>query len=140
MLPPDHRTFHFHNDPFFYHGGHFYHHHNNGYIRVRPPIGLRLDILPDGYSRVYFGGMPYYYYDDTYYDYVPAEKVYIVVDKPAAPASAVLTYDLLTMADGTHLDGVYIGGTKSVIQFEVNGEVREIARDKIASIQFAQPK
>jgi|GEM_PF-754809 hypothetical protein len=32
-----------------------------------PGVGIRLNALPPGYQRMDFGGVPYYYYDDGYY-------------------------------------------------------------------------
>ncbi len=35
------------------------------------PIGAFVSVLPPYYSTVWFGGVPYYYADDTYYDWSP---------------------------------------------------------------------
>ncbi|MBO9619463.1 MAG: hypothetical protein J7539_10550 [Niabella sp.] len=44
------------------------------------PIGAFYGSLPIGYSRFYFGGIPYYYYDNTYY--IQSNQGYEVVAPP----------------------------------------------------------
>ncbi len=50
------------------------------YWRSRPPIGIRINVLPYGYHRIYAGAVPYYYYGGTYYRQF--EREYEVVDAP----------------------------------------------------------
>ncbi|HTY08072.1 MAG TPA: DUF6515 family protein, partial [Candidatus Edwardsbacteria bacterium] len=137
-LPHEYRSFKFHDDPFFFWGGHFYRRHPHGYIVARPPIGARIDFLPEGWTIVHFGLRPYYFWDGLYFDYLPSEKVYVVVEQPSGTAEA-LANDRISLTDGSVMVGTFIGGTKSVVQFQVDGEVKEIARERIISIQFAQP-
>ena len=39
---------------------------------ARPPVGLFIDVLPPFYTTVWFGGVPYYYADNVYYQWQPA--------------------------------------------------------------------
>jgi hypothetical protein len=50
-----------------YSDGYYYRPYGSYYQRVRPPFGLSVSILPQGYSRIYWGQDPYYYYQGTFY-------------------------------------------------------------------------
>lgn len=52
---------------YFYFGGVWYLPSGPGYSIVRPPIGIVVPILPSFYTTIWFGGIPYYYANDTYY-------------------------------------------------------------------------
>jgi hypothetical protein len=41
-----------------------------------------LPILPYGYATYYWGGVPYYYWNDLYYTYSPADSGYVVTEPP----------------------------------------------------------
>jgi hypothetical protein len=43
-------------------------------------------VLPAFYSTFWFGGIPYYYWDDTYYMWSPSEYGYVATDPPPAAA------------------------------------------------------
>ena len=47
--------------------------------------------------------------------------------------------DRIQLVDGQSMDGTYVGGTKSTLQFEVDGDIKEIPVDQITSIVFAPP-
>ncbi|WP_300598327.1 DUF6515 family protein [Niabella sp.] len=54
-----------------------------------PPIGATIAVLPSGARRMYFGGVPYYYRDDTYF--VERDKGgYEVVAPPLGATAARL--------------------------------------------------
>jgi hypothetical protein len=66
---------------------------------VRPPVGLFITALPAYYTTIWVGGTPYYYANDVYYRWAPAQGGYEVVDPPTgadqpAAAPAVPTDDL----------------------------------------------
>lgn len=56
-------------------GGHSYFYSNGLYYAlggrrftiIRPPLGIRLGLLPTGYWSFNFGGFPYYYYSGVFY-------------------------------------------------------------------------
>jgi hypothetical protein len=67
---------------YYYAGGVWYSARGPGWVVVGAPVGLYVPILPIGYSTVYFGGVPYYYANDAYYQWVPAQNQYEVVAPP----------------------------------------------------------
>ena len=67
---------------YFYAGGVWYAPRGPGWVVVGAPVGVFVPILPVGYTTVYFGGVPYYYANDAYYEWVPAQNQYEVVAPP----------------------------------------------------------
>lgn len=53
--------------------------YHSGFVRFVP-------ILPAFYSTFWFAGVPYYYWDDTYYTWSPSEYGYVATDPPPAVA------------------------------------------------------
>ncbi len=60
---------------YWYHGGEWYRHDGRFSIVVGAPIGAFVPVLPPFYSTVWWGGVPYYYADDTYYVGLGSERV-----------------------------------------------------------------
>ena len=56
-------------------GGYRYHYLNGIFYRpygsyfqvIAPPLGIHIGVLPYGYSRIWLGSDPYYYYNGTFY-------------------------------------------------------------------------
>jgi hypothetical protein len=119
----------------------FYRTGPRGFVAMAGPVGARIKVLPEGYVSVRVGGGPYFVYYGTYYQYDPAAKEYIVVNPPATPSAPepAPVLDRIVLVDGQTMDGTYMGGTKSTLQFEVGGEVKEIPVEQITSIVFAPP-
>jgi hypothetical protein len=69
-------------DRFWYDRGQWYRRDGLGWVVVGAPIGAFVSILPPAYSTVYFGGIPYYYANDTYYIWNADRGSYEVVDPP----------------------------------------------------------
>ena len=71
-----------------YSAGMFYRSTPAGYVVVPAPMGAVVPALPPGYTVVYMGGMPYYYYGNAYYAAAP--NGYVVTAPPAiaAPVAA----------------------------------------------------
>ena len=65
---------------FFYSGGIWYAPRGGGFDVVAPPIGVFIPVLPPFYSTVWFGGVPYYYANDTYYMWSAPDNGYEVVE------------------------------------------------------------
>jgi hypothetical protein len=122
---------------YFYARGVFYRTGSRGYVVTRGPIGARVRILPPGYVTLRVGGGPFFFYG-TYYRFDPARRDYVVVEPPEG-APAPPTMDRLNMADGSTIEGTYVGGTASIVQINVDGKVEEIPIDPIVSIEFAPP-
>jgi hypothetical protein len=126
---------------YFYSGGYFYRGGRWGYAMIPAPIGARIRVLPYGFLTFNIGAVPYYYYGGVYYEYIPDQNVYVVVQKPSsAPAAATTATDnedKAVLTDGTTLSGVFEGAGADSVQFRVNGQVRSIAITQITSINFA---
>jgi hypothetical protein len=73
---------------FYYSGGVWYAARGPGFVVVGPPLGVFVPVLPPFYTTVWFAGVPYYYANDTYYEY-RADQGYEVVDPPTDPGAAV---------------------------------------------------
>lgn len=81
-LPHRHRVVHHHGHRYYYGDGAWYRPHQSGFMVVTPPIGLVLSFLPDGYTTVHFGGIPYYRAHDVYYVWQPKQRGYVVTNRP----------------------------------------------------------
>jgi hypothetical protein len=124
-------------------GGNLRHlpHHSVGIHHVHyftPHIGSRIRVLPFGYRSLWFGGIPYYYFDGIYYQYFPTDKVYVAVDKPSGTDNVPdLKFDQVKLYDGSTLEGVFESATDSTITLRITGENHSIKINDIVSITFA---
>ena len=64
------------------HGGHWYRWGHGGWVIWGAPIGLFVPFLPDYFTTVWWGGLPYYYANDTYYLWNDDQSQYQVVAPP----------------------------------------------------------
>jgi hypothetical protein len=87
-LPRDRLVFNRGPNRFFYSGGVWYAPRGGVYVVVGVPIGLFVPVLPPFYSTVWFGGVPYYYANDTYYTWNAPNNGYEVVDPPNGAVNA----------------------------------------------------
>ena len=80
---------------FFYSGGAWYAPRGPGFVVVGAPVGAFVPVLPPYYTTVWAGGLPYYYANDTYYLWNPAQSGYEVVappgGDPSVPPSGTVT-------------------------------------------------
>jgi hypothetical protein len=85
-----------------YYDGIFYRPYNNVFRVVAPPIGIFVNILPAGYSRIYVDDYPYYYYNGTFYDH--RDNHYFVVSPPvgAVVESIPEGYETINMEGETY--------------------------------------
>lgn len=67
---------------FHYHGGNFYRHYAGEYMCVIPPLGIRINVLPRGYSTFIIDNRAYYYIDGIYYSKRRSGRLYEVVEAP----------------------------------------------------------
>ncbi|GAC1663433.1 MAG: DUF6515 family protein [Steroidobacteraceae bacterium] len=81
-LPPASLAFNRPDGRFFYSGGVWYAPRGPGYVVVAAPIGCFVPILPPFYTTLWIGGFPYYYANETYYTWDPAQNGYEVVAPP----------------------------------------------------------
>ena len=68
---------------FYYSGGVWYAPRGPRFVVVPAPLGVFVPVLPAYYTTIWYGGMPYYYANDTYYNWSPAQNSYEVVQPPA---------------------------------------------------------
>jgi hypothetical protein len=87
-LPRDRIAFNRGPNRYFYSGGVWYAPRGGAFVVIAPPIGLFIPVLPYGYSTVWFGGVPYYYANDTYYMWSAQDNGYEVVDTPSDAVNA----------------------------------------------------
>jgi hypothetical protein len=141
VLPGNHYAVMVHGQRYFYSDGYFYRPYRRGYMLTPAPLGARINVLPFGFLTLRVGTIPYYYFGGVYYQYIPDENVYVVVQKPsgASPTTTAVSdnNDRAILTDGTTLSGVFMGASEDSVQFQVSGEVRSIPVTKITSINFA---
>jgi hypothetical protein len=75
-------------DRFFYSGGVWYAPRGGAFVVVGAPFGVFVPVLPPYYNTVWFGGVPYYYANDTYYMWSAQDNGYEVVGAPPGAANA----------------------------------------------------
>jgi hypothetical protein len=68
--------------PYYFYRGAWYRPYGARFVVVAAPIGLGLAYLPPFYTTVWFGGVPYYYADDTYYTWRAERREYVVTQPP----------------------------------------------------------
>jgi hypothetical protein len=73
---------------YYYSGGVWYAPRGPSFVVVAAPIGLFVPVLPPFYTTVWFGGMPYYYANDTYYAWHDAQNGYEVVEPPGGQTAS----------------------------------------------------
>ena len=76
---------------FWYDRGEWYRWDGGGWLVVGAPVGAFVADLPPFYTTVWFGGVAYYYADDTYYSWNGDHNQYEVVEPPAGIESAGTT-------------------------------------------------
>lgn len=65
---------------FIFNEGLYYRHVNQVYTVVRPPVGLRVSYLPNGYEHIIIKGRPYYFLQGIYYVFDNGD--YRVIEEP----------------------------------------------------------
>jgi hypothetical protein len=85
-------------NPYYYRGGEWYRPSGSRFVVVGPPLGVVVPFLPGLYTTFWFGGVPYYYANETYYLWRPEVNGYVVTQPPAdahpssqAPATVAAT-------------------------------------------------
>lgn len=96
------------NNEYYGNKGFYYKRINNNYVKVAPPIGLRINVLPIGYINVVLGGQTYFYFEGTYY--LNSMNNYYEVVKP--PVGAIV-YALPVDYEKVNVNGL--------IYYEYNG-------------------
>lgn len=81
-LPRDRIVVNRFHDRFYYSGGVWYAPRGPRFVVVAPPFGVFVPVLPPYYTTVWFGGIPYYYANDSYYVWHDDSRQYEVVAPP----------------------------------------------------------
>jgi hypothetical protein len=71
----------------YWHGGHawvggYWHGYYWPHVWFYPGYSWFLPVLPLGYATFWWGGVPYYYWNNLYYTWSPANDGYVVTDPP----------------------------------------------------------
>jgi hypothetical protein len=82
-LPRGYVSVRYRGSPYYFYRGSWYRPYGPRYIVARPPFGIGIGYLPPFYTTVWFGGVPYYYADETYYVWRPERRQYVVTQPPA---------------------------------------------------------
>lgn len=78
-----HVSRHHYDGRYYYNRGVWYRPYGAYYRVVAPPIGISVSYLPDLYTTVWFGGIPYYYANSVYYTRRAEGYGYLVSEPPA---------------------------------------------------------
>jgi len=81
-LPHGYRSVDYGRDRFYVNGGVWYRPYGPRFVVVAPPLGIVIPFLPDFYTTVWFGGVPYYYANDAYYVWNRDARGYVVTQPP----------------------------------------------------------
>jgi hypothetical protein len=81
-LPHGYRSVVYGRDRYFVYGGVWYRPYGPRFVVIAPPIGVVIPFLPDFYTTVWFGGVPYYYANETYYLWNRDARGYVVTQPP----------------------------------------------------------
>lgn len=95
----------------------------------RPGFAWFLPVLPFGYATFWWGGFPYYYWDNLYYTWNPAYNGYVVTDPPPV-AEGDASYDADASGDAGAVtaqpyDQRGSGGGADVYLYPRNGQTEE---------------
>lgn len=99
------------NKDYFYKSGIFYRKYNNNLVKVAPPSGLRINVLPQGYVKIAINNRNYFYFEGTFY--LKSNDTYIVETPPVG----AIVYALPADYEKVELNGE--------IYFEYNGILYE---------------
>lgn len=76
---------------YWYRGGNWYRWNGGAWVVWGAPYGLFVPFLPPYYTTIWWGGVPYYYANDTYYTWDDSQQGYEVVQPPAGIESQATT-------------------------------------------------
>jgi len=92
------------------------------YTPFGPVFGVRINVLPRGYNRIYVGSNPYYYNDGVYYRSYSSGAGYEVVAPPLnATVNRLPANATVTMVDGQKY--YQVGGTFYQEEFDANNKL-----------------
>ena len=116
VIPSAFVSINFGGHPYYYHNGYYYGYYYGYYQPIFPPFGLRISVVPFGYTRFFIGINPFFYYNGIYYRQYD-DNSYEVID---APMGATVS----SLPKGSR--SVVINGEKL---YELNGTYYKADRD-----------
>lgn len=84
---------------YWFHAGVWYRPQHGHYVVVGPPLGVFVPVLPAFYTTIVLGGASYFYANDAYYAWRPAQHQYEVVAPPADAETAQVTSNSAASTD-----------------------------------------
>jgi hypothetical protein len=105
-------------------------------VRYGTGFAWFLPILPIGYATYYWGGLPYYYYDNAYYTWDSGYNGYVATDPPPVGDEGSASAD--TSANSVESDGTAAAGSSELYVYPRNGQSDEqMATDKFECHKWA---
>jgi hypothetical protein len=105
-------------------------------VRYGAGFAWFLPILPIGYATYYWGGLPYYYYDNAYYTWDSGYNGYVATDPPPVGDEGSASAD--TSANSVESDGAAAAGSSELYVYPRNGQSDEqMATDKFECHKWA---
>lgn len=81
----------YNNKNYYYDSGNYYRRYNNNYVKIAPPSGLRVKVLPRGYISISINNRKYFYFEGVYYS--PSNNGYIIETPPVGTIVYALPAD-----------------------------------------------
>ncbi len=91
------------------------------YVHFGPVFGVRINVLPFGYNRIYVGSNPYYYNDGIYYRSYSNGGYEVVAPPLDATVSRLPSNAVVTVIDGQKY--YQVGGTFYQEEFSENNQL-----------------
>jgi hypothetical protein len=114
--------------PFYFSSGVFYASRSGVYVRVAPPVGVRVTVLPVGFVRISIGAIPYFYFGGVFYTATP-QREYVVVEPPVGAVVGKLPSNAAEVEiDGKlyyECDGTLYKPVQSKRSYEVVGKLND---------------
>jgi hypothetical protein len=100
-------------------GGGYWHGAFWPHCYFNPGFAWFLPILPFGYATFWWGGLPYYYWNNLYYTWSPGDNGYVVTDPPPVAG---------TDATDSSSDGTYSGAAVARTYTSIPATVKAMSR------------
>jgi hypothetical protein len=109
------------------------------YVHFGPVFGLRINVLPIGYNRIYVGSNPYYYNNGVYYRSYSNGGYEVVAPPLNATVNSVPSNAKLTVIDGQKY--YQVGGTFYQEEISENNyrSYRVVGTDGVLNTENANP-
>jgi len=90
-------------------------------VHYRSGFAWFLPVLPFGCATYWWGGIPYYYYDNAYYSWDPSYNGYVATDPPPVAGSS----DDSSSDNNVASNDVATGGASDIYVYPRNGQSDE---------------